>query len=481
MPSPYVTDNPLEFTQFPGVYISEKAPPPTVIGTGTNNVILIGQFERGPVNEPHAIGSTAELQDLYGNNPIYTGNKALRLKRWNNLHVIRAVAAAASEATITQTITSKNTFTATALYKGVYGNKIKITVADGTNANTKKFTVTDEGTSKIVEVYDNLTIQGSSDTELQAVFENSKLVKITSAHATEEPGDGTLTLAGGTDGVIASTDYTNAINNADINLSGKIYFTDDQSAGVKAALSNFVKTEQAGLCVVGPSTLTVGIDDAITDAKLYLDSAGRVLYAYNPLKFNINGVLTEESPVYMAVSVLGLVSPQVSPAAARTTRYTSTAADVKYNINRTNFIKLYNAGIMAFENDPDLRGIKLAMAPTGNPQLTVQRRRVTDFYLKSVAFFLKYYQSEPISAILKQEVVANIESFDQTLINNGVLPSEQDVGRKVLLVRTDGVGSADDEKRGILKIEIQRVLFSPADFIVVEATIGETVEVREVS
>ena len=51
-------------------------------------------------------------------------------------------------------------------------------------------------------MYDNLTIQGSSDTELQAVFENSKLVKITSAHATEEPDDGTLTLAGGTDGVI---------------------------------------------------------------------------------------------------------------------------------------------------------------------------------------------------------------------------------------------------------------------------------------
>ena len=480
MPEPYQTNNPLEFTQLPGVYISEKTPPPTVIAVGTNNVIFIGQFERGTENQPTAIGSLTELEEKFGNNPIYTGNKALRLKRWTNLYVIRALAAAATSASVTQTVTSKNTFTATALYKGVYGNKIKITVADGTTANTKKFTIKDDGTSGVEEVYDNLTIQGKTDQELASIFQRSRLVKITSAHATEEPGDGDLTLAGGSDGVIGPTDYTTAISNADIRANGRIYFTDDQSAGTKAALSNFVKLEQAGVCVVGPASLTETIDNAVTDAALYLDQNGRVLYAYNPIQFNINGNLEEESPVYLTASILGGIAPQISPLSVQDTRnLTATAAGVKFNINRTNLKKLRTAGIMAYEFHPNTRGVKLATAPTGNPQLSIKRRRFSDFYLKSIALFLENYQSRPNSLNLRKEIYANIIQFDQGLVNNGVLPSEQDEGMKVLKVETEGLVTPNERAQGLLKISIQRRLFASADFIVLEAEIGETVQVRE--
>ena len=479
MPQPYKTDNPLEYTQLPGVYISEKAPPPTVVSAGSNNIVFIGQFERGPIEEPKSIGSLTDLEDIFGNNPIYLGNKALRNKRWTNLHIIRAAASAAVAATATQTIATKDTFTATALYKGVYGNKIKITVADGSTSNTKKFTIKDSGTSDVEEVYDNLSIPGKTDAELDEIFGSSRLVKITDAHDTDAPGNGEVDLENGSDGVIAPSDYTRAIQNADINISGRIYFTDDQSAGVKAALTNFVKTQQAGICVVGPDSLTTSVDDAITDAKLYTDVNGRVLYVYNPLIFNIEGKLQEESPVYMAVSVIGQTAPHVSPAAASTTRYTTTAADVKYNINRGNFIKLYKAGVMAFENDPDLRGIKLAFAPTGSPQLTVQRRRFTDFYLRSISVFLKNYQSLPNSRTLRQEIVSTIIEFDEGLVLRGILPSEEDEGMRVLLVRTEGLTTPQERAQGILKIEIKRRLFAAADFIIIEATIGENVEIRE--
>ena len=480
MPEPFQTNNPLEFTQLPGVYISEKTPPPTVVAVGTNNVIFIGQFERGPENQPTAIGSITELEETFGNNPAYTGNKALRLKRWTNLHVLRALAAAAAAANVTQTVTSKNTFTATALYKGVYGNKIKINVSDGTNANTKKFTITDGGTSGLEEVYDNLALPGKTDSELAITFQSSKLVKITSAHATEAPGDGDLTLTGGTDGVIASTDYQSAIDNADIRANGRIYFTDDQSAGTKAALSNFVKLQQAGVCVVGPSGTSVEIDAAVTDAALYLDQNGRVLYAYNPILYNVNGVLEEESPVYLSASILGGIAPQISPLSVQDTRnLTATAAGVKLNINRTNLKKLRRAGIMAYEFHPNTRSVKLATAPTGNPQFTIQRRRFTDFYLKSIALFLENYQSRPNSLNLRKEIYANIIQFDQGLVNAGVLPSEQDEGMKVLLVETEGLVTPNERAQGLLKIKIQRRLFASADFIVLEAEIGETVQVRE--
>lgn len=480
MPEPYQTNNPLEFTQLPGVYISEKTPPPTVISVGTNNVIFIGQFERGPENQPTAIGSITELADKFGNNLAYTGNKALRLKRWTNLHVIRALAAAAAAANVTQTVTAKNTFTATALYKGLYGNNIKINISDGTNANTKKFTITDEGTSEIEEVYDNLNLPGKTDNELAIIFQASRLVKITSAHATEEPADGDLTLTGGTDGVIASTDYATAIANADIRANGRIYFTDDQSAGTKAALSNFVKLEQAGICIVGPSALTTTVDAAITDAATYLDQNGRVLYAYNPVLFNINGNLEEESPVYLTASVLGGIAPQISPLSVQDTRnLTATAAGVKFNINRTNLKRLREAGIMAYEFHPNPGSVKLATAPTGNPQMSIKRRRFTDFYLKSIALFLENYQSRPNSLNLRKEIYANIIQFDQGLVNSGTLPSEQDEGIKVLKVETEGLVTPNERAQGLLKISIQRRLFASADFIVLEAEIGETVQVKE--
>ena len=478
MPQPYQTNNPLEFTELPGVYISEKAPPPSIVSSGANNIIFIGQFERGPVNQPTAIGSISELTEIFGNNPLYSGNKTLRLKRWTNLHVVRALASGAVAATVTQTVSTKDLITVTALYKGVYGNKIKVTVADGTATNTKKITIEDEGTSEIREVYDNLELAGKSDAELEALFGASTLVKITGAHASDEPENGALQLATGSDGTIAPSDYTSALNNSDLNLLGRIYFADSQVAGVKAALSNFVKTQQAGIAVVGTDSKATGVDDAITDAKLYLDANGRVLYAYNHLQFNVDGKIEDESPVYMAVSVLALTPAHVSPAAASSVAYTTTAVGVVNNINRTNQKKLFAAGIMAFENDPDLRGIKLGFAPTGNPQLTVQRRRMSDFYLYRVASFLKLYQSLPISQNLRSQIYSAIRNFDQGLINNGVLPSETDAGVRVLLIRTD-LSTPQEEAQGILKVQVKRRLFAAADFIILEATIGETVEITE--
>ena len=487
MPDVFRTDNPLLYTQLEGVIVTEKSPPPTVVGAGNNNCVFLGQFERGPENRATLISSIAELQNLFGSNMAYKGNKALRLKKWSNLYVIRVLAAAATAATWTQT---GNKITITALWKGKYGNALKVTIAAGSsgNADEKRFTFQ---LGDITETFDNVDTAGKSDEELQVIFGSSALVKVTGASATQTPddvaskeiGDGVGGSTAGTDGVVAASDYTTALENADIRASGKLYFADDQSAGVAAAIATFVKLNAAGQCILGPPSLDTSVDDAITAFNAVKDNKGRVLFAYNPILHNIGdglGVVSEEeSPVFLAASILNLLPPHKSPSSASSVDYTQNATGVKYSLSRANLIKLKEAGIMAFEDDKDL-GIKLVSGVTGDPEWTVLRRRMSDFYIDSVARYLKNYQDEPNSLILRASIKAAIQEFDDILVGNGILPADNEVeGGRAFLCETEGITSDTEKAQGILKVVIKRRLFPAARFIVLVATISESVVVEE--
>ena len=478
MPEVYRTDNPLQYKDLDGVIVTEKSPPPTVVSAGSNNCIFIGQFERGPVNSPRLVASISELQSIFGNNPVYSGNKALRLKKWSNLYVTRAIAVGAVKAKWTQTVSTQNRITFTAKYQGAYGNKITINISNGSTTNTKKVTV---GFGDILEVYDNLELAGKNNNELAEIFKASTLVDVTNTHASSEPDNvSNQKLATGTDGAIAATDYTTALQNSNVRVSGKIFFTDDQSAGVKAALSNFVKLERTGQCILGPVSLNTTVAEAITEFNLYKDNEGRVLFFYNPLKLNVEGVIEEESPVFMAASILNLLPPHKDPSAATSVAYTQTAVDTKFNLQRGDQRLLLNAGINSFENDADL-GIKLVSGQTGNPAFSILRRRMSDFYINSVARFLKNYQGEPNSQINRSAIRAAIMAFDESLVFNGILPGNDEVETgKAVSIRTEGITSDTERAEGILKVEIKRRLFAASRFIVLIATIAESVVVEEV-
>ena len=468
MPEVFRTDNPLLYRQLDGIIVTEKNPPPTVVSAGTNNCVFIGQFERGPENEPYYLSSISELNTLFGSNQLYSGNKALRLKRWSNIYVTRVVATGATKASLTL---DTDKLTVTAKYKGKYGNNIKITIAQGTDTGTQKLTASE---GDITEIFDNIDFAGKSDDELASIFASSTLIVVTSAHATTDPTNASdQSLTGGTDGSASANDYKTAIEASNVNVSGKIFFTDDQSAGVKAALANFVKVEQNGQCILGPENLNTSVADAITDYDTNADRSGRVLYAYNPVKFNVQGVITEESPVYLMASILSNTPPHISPASASVTRYTETAIGVKYNLSRAQLIQLKNAGIMGFEDDPDL-GIKPVSADTQNPEMSVLRRRMSDFYINSITRYLKHYQNEPITALNKQAIIASITSFDATLVDNGVVPSNDEVREGLAFsVVIDGVTSPAEERENLLKIRLERRLYASAKYLVLQTIISE--------
>ena len=478
MPAVFQTDNPLLYTQLDGVIVSEQSPVPSVIAAGANNAIFIAQFERGPKDSPQFVTSISELQKIFGANAAYGGNKALRLKGWSNLYVTRAVAGDAVKATVTQSSGGKDLLKITAKDFGKYGNEIKVSIADGSSgAGSKKITVS---LGNRVETYDNLSLAGKTNDELAVIFAGSELVVVTDAHDTDSIENAELTLATGSDGAIAAADYTRAIAAANVNVSGKLFFTDDQSLAVKTALANFIKTERNGQCVLGPISNVASVADAVNEASALLDREGRVLYAYNPIKYLINGNVEEESPVYLAASIMNLLPPHVSPAAARSTKYTQTAVGVRNSLTRAELIQCKTAGIMAFEDDEDL-GVKIVSAVTGNPQFSVIRRRMSDFYINSLTRFLKNFQNEPNSALNRSSIRAAIRNFDEGLVFNGILPSDNEVdGGLAFSIRTEGISTPEEEAMGILKIELMRRIFAEARFLVLEATISESVVVEEV-
>ena len=478
MPEVYRTDNPLQYTQLDGVIVTEKSPPPAVVSVGANNCIFVGQFERGPKNSPRFVTSISDLDVIFGENPVYSGTKALLNKRFSNLYVTRVVASDATKAKWTQTVSSSDLITFEAKEFGAYGNGITITIANGTATGKKNVTVS---LGSIVESYNDVEFVGKSDAQLAEIFRESILVNVTSASADTAPSNvAAQKLATGIDGSVSATDYKLAIEASNVRVSGKIFFCDDQSNAVKAALTNFIKAEQNGQCVIGPEDLNTTVAAAITEFNTLKDNQGRVIYVYNPLSFNRLGVIEEESPVYMAASILNVTPPHLSPAAASTTNYTQTVVDTKFNLTRGNLVLLKNAGINAFENDQDL-GVKLVTGDTGNPEFSILRRRMSDFYINSVARYLKFYQSLPNSLINRASIRSAITAFDTQLVSDGILPSDAEVDEgRAFEVKTEGITSDKEKAEGILKVEINRRLFAAAKFLVLVVTIAETVVIKEV-
>jgi len=488
MPDIFKTDNPLEYTSLDGVIVTERQPPLGVVAAGANNCIFIGQFEKGPVNKPQLITSVSDLEKIFGNNYDYSGNRVFRLKGWSNVYVSRVVSSSSAAAKVTLTDGTNNIITLTAKEKGAYGNRIKYSISNkDATAGSFDITFSIEGDDTPAETYKGLTKASNfaevfKDSEIidsSADFGASKTVDFDDVDSDEESGS----LSGGSDGSVTGSDYATAIKNSNLRLNGKIYFADSQDATVKAALSNLVKTERDGICVIGPDPSIDSVDDAIADAETYQDNEGRVLYAYNDVGYNIGGSVEYESPVALLASILNLSPPNQAPNSPQAATYANTAVGVKDVLTRGDLIKLKDGGIMAFENDPDL-GVRIVSPVTGSPDVSVIRRRMSDFYISSIASFLKNFQGSPNSILTRASIRSAISSFDRGLVFDGILPSDAEIQQdipdgKAFLVRTEGITTAEEKARGIVKVQVMRRLFSSARFLILIAEIGESVVVRE--
>lgn len=476
MPDVYRTQNILEATRLDGVSVIIQENPPNVVSAGFNTLIFLGRFYKGEENRAYRISSLDELETLLGGGD-YEGFKALSLKNWSNLNVVRVVASNAVASSVDLQHSGTGTvLSITARSKGDYGNTLKVTLSDGSGAGLKNLVITD-GT--ITERFDDVALAGKSDAQLLSEVP-SRLVVLSNAHASEVPDNVVdQALAGGHDGQVQGSDYESALENVNVRGTGKIYFADNQSPAVNSVLANKVKVDGAGLAVLGNESLSATVDEAVTDYQLNAGNAGRVLYAYNPVLFNINGELQEENPVYSFASILSLIAPNLSPASVSASRNLTAPVGVKYALGRSDLIKLREAGICAFEDDSDL-GVKLVSAVTSNPQYSIIRRRMSDWITNSIGLFLKNFIGEPNNRENRDAIRVAIQDWRAIQVNNKVLPSDNEVDEGLAFsVQTEGITSDNEKAQGILKVNIRFRIFASAQFIILLASIGENVSIEE--
>lgn len=481
----YRSTNPLEFDDVDGIIVNESAPAPSVQGVPANTAILVGAFQRGPVNELKEVGSIAQLHEIYGKSE-FSGNRELKNKKFGRLKIVRVLPTGAAKASLgLDDADPEVVLTITAKHEGAYGNLITVTVEDG-SVSGKKITITDTNPDAVLtpEVYDNITTANKSDVELAELFAGSQLVDVTGAGDADPVNIAATPLAAGTDGTLADTDYEAAITITEQERAGNVLWADKQSATIKGYLKQTVLNAPDKMVVMSPDSDTDNLAAAIADVANYRDTEGRIIYAFNHLQTRINGVLVYTSPAAWVASVISNTSAHIDPAFAQNIQYLAGVTDMKYKLTRAEYIQAKEAGIAAFEYDADLGGHKLKSGITtqilNSSKVTILRRRMADFYSNSVALFLKNYQNAPNTLPNRTLVKGAILAFDNGLIRDGILPSDDEVNDGAArLIDTEVLNTDLSIGQGFFKIQVKRRLYSSMRFIVFQIEIGETVVVTE--
>lgn len=477
------TNDPTQFDDIDGIVIDESAPPSAISGAAANVAILVGQFQRGPLELSLPLGSIGEFHEIYGKSS-FSGNKQLKNKKFGALRIIRAAAAAAAKATLTIDDgggSPVDIIKFDAKYVGAYGNNIKVTTETGSNSGTK-YTIEDTNADAVlpVEVYDDIVVTAIT----AATFAGSKLVDATVLATSAEPDAIAATsLASGSDGSIADTDYEDAIALAEEEKAGNVLFLDSYNSTRSGYLKTHVAATQDKMCIVCGA---VGDDRAaaITDAANYRDSDGRIMYAWPYVQTSIDGALELTPPAAWVASIFSQTSPHVALSYTGNTGFLAGITDLEYKESRNGYIALNAAGVLALERDKDV-GYLVKNAVTthivNTEKREVLRRRMADFLTTSIAYYLKNYQNDVNSSAKRDEVKAAILTFDALLVADKIVPGANEVKSGLpLLVDTESLNTDAVVASGQFRILYKRRIYSSMRFIVLQAEIGTSVVVTEV-
>ena len=476
----YRTNNPTEYNAVDGIVIDERAPAPSITGVQSNIAILVGQFERGPttLNEP---GSVGNLNEQYGA-ALTSGREALLNKKFARLKLIRVVASDAVLATYNALETATPILQFDAKQgKGAYGNNIQVKIEASVAGSGNKYTFHDNNPGAVIadEVFDGIEVANID----ASTFAASKLVTVTVLATSAEPDAIAFTsLASGADGTIVDTDYETAIAEASAEGSGNFLGLD----AYNAVRNGYLKTHAANTqdkMVVLAGIETADVSATETDAALYRDTEGRIIYSYPWVQTTVNGASKFVQPAPFMLSLLSQTSPHVDPAFAGNSGFLPGIEKLKLTLNRANYIALKEAGVAAFEIDADV-GPKIKSGIVtqilSSSKVMIHRRRMADFLTDSIGKFLKNYQNAVNSKANRDLVKGSILDFVRLQEDATVLPKDEEVnGGAAKLVDTDSLNTDSAVAQGFFKILYKQRIYSSMRFIVLQAEIGESVVVTD--
>lgn len=206
----------------PDIYVEEQVPevPEAPGGVTTHLMAVVGQFQKGPVNDLLVV-SEQEFKKILGDfTDTYPGSKAAwtafkrGVKRLAVVNLRGAGAAKSSATLMDRAAVPVQTMTIRHKHLSEYGNTCTYEVQNGTTVGTFRIVLT--GPLTAAETYDNLTsVQEAVDTinAKSAEFEAENL-NSASAGADAFPANALATaLAGGSDGAaLVEADYIGTTN-----------------------------------------------------------------------------------------------------------------------------------------------------------------------------------------------------------------------------------------------------------------------------
>jgi hypothetical protein len=345
----------------------------------------------------------------------------------------------------------------------------------------KKYTFRDTNAGSVIpqQSFDDVKIaQITSET-----FASARLVVATVNSAAAEPDNCDFTsLASGSDGTVADSDYEAEIALCEIENAGNVLFLDSYNANRR----NYLKLHALN----APDKtviLAAGENDdkavVLADVANNRDVEGRIIYAFPWLETVIGGVKVFTSPASWYASIISNTHPKIDPAFAENTQFLAGVTGMKYQLSRADYIQLAAAGVSAFEYDRDI-GFKVKSGVVtqiaNSSKIMVFRRRMADYLTQSAGKFLKNYQNAVNTAEGRREAKGAISRFVQAEEQLGNLPKDKEVQNgKAKIIDVDSVNTNDSIAAGFFCILWKQRIYSSNRFIVLQAEIGESVVVTE--
>lgn len=437
-PAPLATSNPADYQRLEGVYITERNPPGFIRGVSLNTVGIFGQTTRGPVDTPVEITSESRFLEVFGGRDYGNGGalinhvwRDLLNKKFGKMFIVRALATAAVAASFTFEEGVDGSGTAVlkveASSAGLWGNEVWARIDDATDADPDHFNLVVKLNGAVV-TYENLNIKTTADDNLLEVVgdDDGNWVVVTKVADGRPATSSTITEVGfvaakdsddfidlgvtlseyttvaGTEGTIASSDYTGtdrALAQLAAYKGVPIVFCSEDDETISQAVNTAMVTAAAAssdrlfLCWSGDH------DDSKVDAETYFDSLNaaandRMVACFNsPYTLDPEiGTLIQVPPQSWKASILSQTEADDHPGEEATKQWTAGISKLTLDsLNWEDYASLREHGICALERDEGflfVSGVVMDLTP-GKTEIT--RRRSADKIQLSAARRLKHY------------------------------------------------------------------------------------------
>jgi hypothetical protein len=195
-----------------GVFAIDQTNAPLIQPTPTNVSCIVGQFPWGPDGVVFTPSSPRDrLNNFAPFGMDHTGSAYLSTiaAAWPDLRIYRVLGTGSQGAFTTLTQGFVSVLLVVAKWNGAAGNSIVATVTDATDGDPNHFNLTAVVSSvggSTIDTLENLNYSGTGDDSV-VDFTNSLLLGTLTKLANGRPGNGAYTLATGSDGAVASSDY----------------------------------------------------------------------------------------------------------------------------------------------------------------------------------------------------------------------------------------------------------------------------------